>query len=46
MTGQAAERLQPSRRQVKELMTIYRASGAAGMRSSRRDRPGNRKLHE
>jgi hypothetical protein len=46
MTWQAAERLQSSRREVKQLVTVYRVSGAPGMRSRRRDRPGNRKLHE
>lgn len=43
---QAAERLQSSRREVKQLVTVYRVSGTPGMRSRRRDRPGNRKLHE
>jgi hypothetical protein len=46
MTWQAAERLQSSRRQVKQLVTVYRVSVAPGMRSRRRDRPGNRKVHE
>ncbi len=44
--GRAAERLGLSVRQVERLVIRYRASGAAGLCSGRRDRPGNRKLDE
>jgi transposase len=44
--GRAAERLGLSVRQVERLVNRYRASGAAGLCSGRRDRPGNRKLDE
>jgi transposase len=44
--GRAAERLGLSVRQVERLMSRYRASGAAGVCSGRRARPGNRKLDE
>jgi transposase len=44
--GRAAERLGLSVRQVERLMIRYRASGAVGLCSGRRDRPGNRKLDE
>ncbi|MFL9915805.1 ISNCY family transposase [Paraburkholderia fungorum] len=44
--GCAAERLGLSVRQVERLVIRYRASGAAGLCSGRRDRPGNRKLDE
>jgi transposase len=44
--GHAAERLGLTVRQVERLVIRYRASGAAGLCSGRRDRPGNRKLDE
>jgi transposase len=44
--GRAAERLGLSVRQVERLVIRYRVSGAAGLCSGRRNRPGNRKLHE
>ncbi|MFM0742294.1 ISNCY family transposase [Paraburkholderia xenovorans] len=44
--GRAAERLGLSVRQVERLVIRYRASGAAGLCSGRRARPGNRKLDE
>ncbi|SEA77289.1 ISNCY family transposase [Paraburkholderia sartisoli] len=44
--GRAAERLGLSVRQVERLVIRYRTSGAAGLCSGRRDRPGNRKLDE
>lgn len=40
--GRAAERLGLSVRQVERLVIRYWASGAAGLCSGRRDRPGNR----
>jgi transposase len=44
--GRAAVRLGLSVRQVERLVIRYRASGAAGLCSGRRERPGNRKLDE
>jgi transposase len=44
--GRAAERLGLSVRQMERLVIRYRASGAAGLCSGRRERPGNRKLDE
>jgi transposase len=44
--GRAAERLGLSVRQVERLVTRYRTSGAAGLCSGKRARPGNRKLDE
>jgi len=44
--GRAAERLGLSVRQVERLVTRYQTSGAAGLCSGKRARPGNRKLDE
>jgi transposase len=44
--GRAAERLGLTVRQVERLVARYRESGAAGLASRKRDRPGNRKLDE
>ena len=44
--GRAAERLGLGVRQVERLVIRYRASGAAGLGSGRRNRPGNRKLDD
>ena len=44
--GRAAERLGLTVRQVQRLVTRYRESGAAGLASHKRGRPGNRKLDE
>jgi transposase len=42
--GRAAERLGLTVRQVQRLVDRYRASGAAGLASRKRGRPGNRRL--
>src|SRR3984893_7979756 len=44
--GRAAERVGLSVRRVERLVTRYRTSGAAGLCSGKRARPGNRKLDE
>ncbi|CAG9238322.1 hypothetical protein BGLA2_830031 [Burkholderia gladioli] len=44
--GRAAERLGVTVRQVQRLVERYRESGAAGLVSRKRDRPGNRRLDE
>lgn len=44
--GRAAERLGLTVRQVERLVARYRESGAAGLASRKRDKPGNRKLDE
>ena len=44
--GRAAERLQLTTRQIERLVLRYRQSGAAGIVSRARGRPGNRKLDE
>lgn len=44
--GRAAERLQLTTRQIERLVLRYRQSGAAGIVSQARGRPGNRKLDE
>ncbi|WP_186149130.1 helix-turn-helix domain-containing protein, partial [Burkholderia gladioli] len=42
--GRAAERLGLTVRQVERLVIRYRESGAAGLTSRKRGRPGNRRL--
>ncbi|PAK05463.1 integrase, partial [Burkholderia ubonensis] len=44
--GRAAERLGLTVRQVQRLVDRYRESGAAGLASRQRGRPGNRRLDE
>ncbi|WP_415869156.1 ISNCY family transposase, partial [Burkholderia ubonensis] len=44
--GRAAERLGVTVRQVQRLVDPYRESGAAGLASRKRGRPGNRRLDE
>lgn len=44
--ARAAERLGLTVRQVERLVARYRESGAAGLASRKRDKPGNRKLDE
>ncbi|KVU14754.1 ISNCY family transposase [Burkholderia ubonensis] len=44
--GRAAERLGVTVRQVQRLVDRYRESGAAGLASRKRGRPGNRRLDE
>ncbi|MCO8369077.1 ISNCY family transposase, partial [Burkholderia cenocepacia] len=44
--GRAAERLGLTVRQIERLVTRYRESGAAGLTSRKRGRPGNRRLDE
>ncbi|MGF6605079.1 transposase [Paraburkholderia sp. GAS448] len=44
--GRAAVRLGLTVRQIERLVLRYRESGAAGLASRKRDRPGNRKLDE
>jgi hypothetical protein len=44
--GRAAERLQLTTRQIERVVLRYRQSGAAGIVSQARGRPGNRKLDE
>ncbi|MDR5770178.1 MULTISPECIES: helix-turn-helix domain-containing protein, partial [unclassified Caballeronia] len=44
--GRAAERLGVTVRQVERLVWRYRESGAAGLTSRKRNKPGNRKLDE
>ncbi|CAL8480623.1 protein of unknown function (plasmid) [Caballeronia sp. S22] len=44
--GRAAERLGLTVRQVERLVWRYRESGAAGLTSRKRNKPGNRKLDE
>ncbi|KDB07398.1 Integrase catalytic region [Burkholderia sp. lig30] len=44
--GRAAERLGLTVRQVQRLVDRYRESGAAGLASRKRERPGNRRLDE
>ncbi|WP_415868400.1 helix-turn-helix domain-containing protein [Burkholderia ubonensis] len=44
--GRAAERLGVTVRQVQRLVDRYRESGATGLASRKRGRPGNRRLDE
>jgi transposase len=44
--GRAAERLGLTVRQIERLVTRYRESGAAGLVSRKRGRPGNRRLDD
>ncbi|WP_424781840.1 ISNCY family transposase [Paraburkholderia sp.] len=44
--GRAAERLGLTVRQIERLVIRYRESGAAGLVSRKRDRPGNRRLDD